>query len=41
MALKYLHSDLVKILKYINIEVPERYSLFNEMEDLMTLIDIL
>lgn len=41
MALKYLHSDFVKVLKSLKIEVPEEVSIFETPTDLGKLIEII
>lgn len=41
MALKYLHSDFVKVLKSLKIEVPEEVSIFETPTDLAKLIEII
>ena len=40
MALKYLHSDFVKILKHLEVEIEVSCCLFDNFSDLTNLIDI-
>ena len=40
MALKYLHSDFVKILKHLEVNVDVHYCIFENFSDLTNLIDI-
>jgi len=41
MALKYLHSDMVKVMKSLKINVPEESCLLNDLKDLSLLIEIM
>lgn len=40
MAMKFLHSDLVKVMKTLNINVPEELGSFNNFADLQRLLEI-
>lgn len=41
MAMKFLHSDFVKVMKSLKINVPEELSLFTNFSDLQRLLEIL
>lgn len=40
MALKYLHSDFIKVLKHLKVSVEMRLLFFNDLESLKELIDV-